>query len=370
MDLERESNLVREQLPPTTPSLEKKANSEELHSIGFYASRLIKTLPKEIFRPYGWRVLHAAGWLGLLITSLFLTTLPIFWGIKLGLSLLAGYAVGALGFFAHEVCHGSVVRGRRAQDVLSFIAFTPWFITPTFWRYWHNQLHHGNTQAIITDPDAFPTMKIFKHSKFMQLMYPFTPGSGYLRSYLYLFFWFSFHVLVAQTYLRFRNSVYDKLDHKRVTLEMIAQLAIWGSFLALLGTENLFWTFIIPFLTQNYFVMSYIATNHNLSPLTRINDPLVNSLTVTNWSWLESLHLNFGYHVEHHLFPGVSGVHAKVIHEALKKEFPDRFLYMPKTEAMRRLYKTPRIYKNSKTLIHPYTGEIHPTISRIDQPIL
>ena len=48
-------------------------------------------------------------------------------------------------------------------------------------------------------------------------------------------------------------------------------------------------------------------------PLTEVNDPLANTLSVTAPRWLERLHLQFGYHVEHHLFPMVSGRHAPAI---------------------------------------------------------
>lgn len=275
-------------------------------------------------------------------------------------SVIAGFSLGALAFFAHEVLHGSVVRNRKAQDILGFFGFMPFFISPTFWRMWHNQLHHGNTQAIITDPDAFPTLKIFRHSKFMRFMFPFTPGSGYKRSYLYFFFWFSFHILVAQFYLRFRNSQFKNLNHRRVTIEMFMQMGIWLGFLAWLGPANLIWTLVIPFMFQNYLCMSYIATNHNLNPLTRVNDPLKNSLSVTNHRALELLHLNFGYHVEHHIFPSINGAYTKKLHFILRREFGSAYLFMKKNRAVKKLYATARIYKNSKTLINPETSQTYP----------
>ncbi|HEX4923568.1 MAG TPA: fatty acid desaturase, partial [Bdellovibrionales bacterium] len=148
------------------------------------------------------------------------------------------------------------------------------------------------------------------------------------------------------------------------TVEMIAQVAIWVGLLMLFGPSQLVFTLLIPFFAQNYFAMSYIATNHNLSPLTRVNDPLVNSLTVTNNPVLEFIALNFGYHVEHHIFPMINGIHTKKIHKLLKKHFPDEFIYMPKWQAIRQLYRTARIYKNSTTLMNPETGATYPTLSK------
>lgn len=340
-----------------------EADAEALRPFTFYASHLRALMPKEMFELAPLRVgffltyfgLAAAGFAAFMLMDLT-------WPIKLALAVVIGFCYGGLGFTAHEVLHGSVVRNKTLQDIIAFFSFMPFFISPTFWRYWHNQLHHGKTQSLISDPDAFPLMRVFKNSKFIQRMFPFTPGSGHLRSYTYFFFWFSFHVFVAQTYLRFRNSLFDRLDHKRTTWEMSAQIAIMATVIYLAGLENILYTFFIPLWVQNYFVMSYIATNHNLNPLTRVNDPLVNSLTVTSVPAFEWIQLNFGYHVEHHVFPAMSPRHSKHVHELLKKEFPKEYTYMPKWKAMGLLYKTARIYKDSKTLYNPETGKSYPTI--------
>lgn len=348
----------------TVDSVKGLTASENLKPQSFYAQTLYKKLPPEVFEPVLLRFLWMIGYMAVAAAlALGIKYGDFHWTIKALFGVGLGLCYGPLGFLAHELMHGSITRNRKTQNFFGFFCFMPFFISPTFWRFWHNQLHHGKTQAIIADPDAFPTLKIFKHSRFMQAMFPYTPGSGHKRSYTYLFFWFSFHVFVAQVYLRFRNSLYDTLNHRRVSLELGGQILVWLAILTFLGPENLLWTFVIPFLTQNYFVMSYIATNHNLSPLTKINDPLVNSLTVTNPAWMEFLHLDFGYHVEHHIFPTINGLHAKKIHRLLKEEFPERFQVMPKFKAVRLLYQTARIYKNSSTLIHPKTLQTYTTLS-------
>ena len=108
--------------------------------------------------------------------------------------------------------------------------------------------------------------------------------------------------------------------------------------------------------------MSYISTNHNISPLTKLNDPLVNSLTVTTNPINDFFHLSFGYHVEHHIFPRMSGAYTKKVHLELKKQFPDTYQFMNKWDALKLLYKTPRIYKNSTTLVNPKTLETFKTL--------
>ena len=74
------------------------------------------------------------------------------------------------------------------------------------------------------------------------------------------------------------------------------------------------------------------------------------------------MHLNFGYHVEHHLFPSMNPRHAKAVHRLLKKHYPDTYQVMPKWQAMKELYRTARIYKNHNELIHPLSLEVFATL--------
>lgn len=330
---------------------------------GFYRQAVLKNLDPEIFRPNRMRLVSYFFYLALgLIAVAAVVQLSPAWPIKLLCGITIGVCTGLLGLLTHEISHGTVVKSPRLQYWLSFFGMQPFLITPTFWKATHNRMHHGKTQKLIEDPDAFPNLRIFRHSKFLQGVFRFTPGSGYKRSYLYFGFWMSFNYLVAQLYFRFRHRIYDSVDHRAVNLELAAQILIAIGFLAITGPSLWLWVFIIPTIVQNYLVMSYISTNHNLSPLTSENNPLVNSLTVTNHPLLEALHLNFGYHVEHHLFPNVNPKHAKLIHFELKTQFPADYKFMPKWKAIRALYRTSRIYKNSNTLVHPETGETFPTL--------
>jgi fatty acid desaturase len=350
--------------PVATPQpVDSKANEPELRNVGYYRREVMPRLGPEVFLPnpgrLGWYSVCALGAIGGYAAVVFLD-LP--WYLNLACAIMIGLANGTMGFIVHELLHGSVTKNQKIQEVLGFFGLFPFLLSPTYWKYNHNKLHHGKTQAILRDPDAFPTLRIYKSSKFIQFMFPFTPGSGKKRSLLYFFFWFSFHNLVSQVWMRFRNGQYDGMNQRRATIELAAQFAIMVTFLAIAGPANWIYVLVIPFALQNYLLMSYISTNHNLSPLTSENDPLVNSLSVTNHPALEWLNLNFGYHVEHHLFPTVSGKHTKKIHFVLAELYPQTYKCMPKGEAMRRLYSTARIYKNSKQLVHPETHEVFETI--------
>jgi fatty acid desaturase len=354
-------------LPATTamaPELQTDGEAtERFRSVGFYRKALSADLSPGIFKPYPLRLLwYTACCMGAIFGFVAIVSFDLAWPLKLLCGVLIGLCNGTLGFICHEILHGSVIKNQRAQSVLSFFGSMPFLISPTYWRFSHNRLHHGKTQALIRDPDAFPNLRIFKSSPFMKFMFPYTPGSGHRRSSIYFFFWFSFHNLVAQIYMRFRNNIYEDMNHKRASLELAGQALIFLSLFIYAGPANWLWAFVVPLALQNYLLMSYISTNHNLSPLTAKNDPLINSLSVTNHPVIEFLNLNFGYHVEHHIFPSVSGQHIKAVHHELIKQFPKSYQVMPKWKAMRALYASPRIYKNASELVHPRTLKTYPTL--------
>jgi hypothetical protein len=82
-------------------------------------------------------------------------------------------------------------------------------------------LHHGNTQLILKDPDAFPTLSVYKRSKFMRVVFELAPGSKNLLSYFYFFYWFSFQAFLNQAHHRFGHKMWATMNHKRVTWEFI-----------------------------------------------------------------------------------------------------------------------------------------------------
>jgi fatty acid desaturase len=357
-----EQDLIMQAAPPSTLNLATE-QGPKFKSVGYYRQVLSENLSPEIFKPHPSRLVWYFASISISVTLLLtIVNAHLSWPLKLLCALGIGFCNGTLGFTSHEILHGSVIKNQRAQMILAFFGSLPFFVSPTFWKFWHNRLHHGKTQQLIRDPDAFPNMRIYKTSKFTQRIFPFTPGSGHKRSSAYFFFWFSFHNFISQIYFRFRNSIFDGINQTRVSIEFSAQIILAAGILYYAGPSNWLWVFVIPLFIQNYMLMSYISTNHNLSPLTSDNDPLVNSLTVTNNPIIEFLNLNFGYHVEHHIFPTMSSRHVKLVHHELLKRFPDSYKVMPKWKAMKALYSTARIYKNSRELINPNTLKTYPTI--------
>ncbi|MBA3501232.1 MAG: fatty acid desaturase, partial [Deltaproteobacteria bacterium] len=98
------------------------------------------------------------------------------------------------------------------------------------------------------------------------------------------------------------------------------------------------------------------------SPRVEVNDPLVSGLSVTAPRWVEWLTLQFGYHVEHHLFPAVSSRHARKIREEIRARWPERYQSMSLPAALLALHRTARIYKDDVTLVDPMTGREYATL--------
>jgi len=99
------------------------------------------------------------------------------------------------------------------------------------------------------------------------------------------------------------------------------------------------------------------------SSATEDNEPLVGALSVTAPRWVERLTLDFGYHVEHHLFPALSARHARSIRCAIVALWPERYQSMPIGTALRRVFATGRVYRDAVTLVDPRTGGLWPTLA-------
>ena len=98
-------------------------------------------------------------------------------------------------------------------------------------------------------------------------------------------------------------------------------------------------------------IIFYIYTNHLVCRMTEINDPLVNSLSLRVPRIFDLLHLNFSYHAEHHIFPGLNSDYYPVLQQLISIHYPERMDYLVNAqEAWRLLLQTPRHYRDETTL--------------------
>jgi fatty acid desaturase len=303
------------------------------------------------------------------LATLVLTGQPPWW-VALLCGLLIGHSWGCLGFLAHETLHHAVVGNRTAERVLSYCAFLPFCTSPTLWIAWHNQAHHGYTGHLLGDPDQYGTVSVWKKNPYLQRLEAIAPGSGSWASWFFLPTGFTVQAWVVLLVQSTPKGFYRRISRRTVWLETGSMIALWLVWLALIGPYNFLFLALVPMAASNAVMMSYIATNHHLSSLTSSNDPLVNALSVRNPRWIEALHLQFGYHVEHHIFPTMSAVHAPRVREVLRRLYGDRYLSLPHGRALRLLYTRPRLHRDADTLIDPRSGDVYRTLAagQLDMP--
>lgn len=329
-----------------------------LRPTSFYARQLQPTLPEQTFRPahsrLWWLLVHLCI-IALGIVSLAARWVP--WLAAGGVSLLIGASFAGLTFLAHETLHGAVVRGRRMRRLVGTIGFLPFLISPRLWIAWHNRVHHANTNHAGVDPDAYPTLEEYQKHRLLRIVTDHLgPGGRRPNGVLSLLIGFS----IQSGHMLLGAKAYGLLSARQrriaVTETGLAAVA-WLSLGVFTGWSTFLFGYALPLLVANATVMAFILTNHSLSPLSDVNDPLFNSLSVRVPRWAEWWTMRFGFHVEHHLFPWMSSRHAPLVRSLILERWPERYQSMPIGRALLALHRTGRVYKDATTLTDRLGGE-------------
>lgn len=347
---------------------ESSSTSIELMSLAAYARQVRPRLPEGAFAPARaralWIPVHYAI-IALLSWALASGRVP--WPAWPVVSLVIGCSMAGVTFVAHEALHGGVLRGRVLVRVIGWLGFLPFCISPQLWMAWHNRVHHNHCGKPGVDPDMYPTLEEYRSHRSARVMADYF-GLGRRRIGGIASLLFGLTGQSVQVMFRARRiGMLTPRLHRRAIVEAVMAVAVWATVAALVGGTAFVFVYLLPLIVANTIVMTFIMTNHNLSPLSTVNDPLVNSLSVTLPRVLEWLTLDFGFHVEHHLFPAMSHRQGRVVREVLRVQFPERYQSMPLGEAIRRLHHTARVYRDHTTLIDPSTGETWPTLMPRDR---
>ncbi len=275
------------------------------------------------------------------------------WYICLALGLVMGQCFAAMGFLAHEVLHGSVVKSKGLQYFLGYLGFGPMLVSPSLWRVWHNQVHHGKTNMGNSDPDSFGTVSRYEKAPSTRFVAKLAPGSRHWASAFFFAYWFTFHgQIVLWIQAKYMRS-FARFNRRRAVIDSAVCLALWITVGVLAGPFYAIFAVLVPIVFTNAIVMGYIATNHFMRPMTESNDPIENSMSVTSPAIIDRLHFNFSHHVEHHLFPMMSAKNAPTVRTWLKENEGDRYVSPSHVKAFIHLYRTPRVYLDATTLVNP-----------------
>lgn len=322
--------------------------SQELRSAADYARTIRPLLPKDAFRAdprHAWRIaLH----LGLFVSAIvLLRELPL-WTAPLW-SIVAGHSIACLGFLAHDVSHGCVVRNRLATRLLELALFGLNAIPPTVWRRVHNQSHHAETNTP-EDPDrAFLECERSRSTEiYARIFYP-GRHSRWWRPLVFLHFVAYILRNTVASLLPEGNKpavvpsvpTYTVGQRAAILLELLWILLIQaGVWICVSGDLPRFlWASPVALLIASSVIMAYVFTNHFLNPLCEHSDPVAGSTSVIVPKWIDWMHDHFSYHTEHHLFPGMSPKHFPEVSRFLQEHFSDRYRRISFAEAWRRLWE-------------------------------
>lgn len=281
--------------------------------------------------------------------------------LYLPLTIIMGNSIIVLLFSSHALMHGSVIKNPRLIHWIGFLGLALWWMPPTLWKAVHNREHHGKTNSL-ADPDRnYLSKQSNTWGKWIQ--HQFVPSSEVNLICL------AIGMSTAWGIHGFRNLtsvlLFNRKDVNYVpaafTVSVRERWAIAQEFLLIVMLHLSIMTYLSfdPIkLVLSYFLpigigyagaMFYIFTNHMLCQLTSINDPLINSVSLKVPKLLDVLHLNFSYHTEHHIFPGINSDYYPAVQKLLQTYYPQRLNLLEVGEVWRLLMQTPRHHHNDTT---------------------
>ncbi|MGE0401315.1 MAG: fatty acid desaturase [Kofleriaceae bacterium] len=336
--------------------------SAPLYPQARYVNELRSSLRPEVFEPSRGPLLMVVVHVAVIVVAILaLANSWVPWFVVPALTVAIGISFSCLTFIGHEGMHGAILRSRRGKYLLGLVGFLPFMLSPRLWAGWHGRVHHANANRP-DDPDMYPTLAEYRASPRIRFFVDaFSLGGRRWRGVLSLVLGFTVQS-AHQLFVANKRGFLSKQQHRLAIAESVAAVALWATVAALIGFVPFVFGFVLPLVIANMIVMAFILTNHSLSPLVPVNDPLITGLSVTAPRWIEWLTLNFGFHVEHHVFPAMSSRHAREVRELVRERWPERYQSMTIGQALGELHRTARVYKDATTLIDPKTMVEYPVL--------
>ena len=281
--------------------------------------------------------------------------------LYLPLTLIMGNSVIVLLFSTHDLLHSRTISHPLLRRAISLLGLALLWTPPTFWKAVHNREHHSKTNSLY-DPDRNYLGEQPKNwGKWIQNL--FVPSAEVHPLWLavgmgYAWGVHTFRNLTSVLLFNQAEAAYPVVafkvsakERRAIAVEFAIILAIHLSILSYLGLHpvKLILGYFLPIWIGYSGVMFYIYTNHMLCRMTDVNDPLINSISIRVPQIFDLLHLNFSYHTEHHIFPGVNSDYYPVVQAFLQAKYPDRFNLLDAGKAWQLMLQTPRHYKDENT---------------------
>ncbi|WP_254938335.1 fatty acid desaturase [Cyanobium sp. Morenito 9A2] len=284
------------------------------------------------------------------------------WPAFLPFAMIMGNAVVVLLFATHDLLHGRSLKGRSWRRLVGLAGLAVLWMPPTLWQAVHNREHHGHTNAL-ADPDrGYLEQQPRGWGKAIQHL--FVPSTQVRKPWLLVGLSSSWGVhnlrLLLSVLVRNDGSSQgpagfrvSRTERRAIALELalIAALHLGVVLWLDLDPIKVLLGYFLPIWIGYGIAIAYIFTNHMLCPLSEVNDPLSNSLSLKMPWFIDLLHLNFSHHTEHHLFPDLNSSHYPLVRKLLIEQYGERYQLVEGQRAWSLLMATPRFYRNATTLV-------------------
>ncbi|MBW4692934.1 MAG: fatty acid desaturase [Lyngbya sp. HA4199-MV5] len=351
-----------------------------------YAKKLRPLLPEEAFLPDRSKILILMINVMILVLGWAIASYLDRWTwyllpLYLPLAVLMGNSVVVLLFSTHDLMHSSAIRSPHLRRAISLLGLTLLWMPPTLWKVVHNREHHNHTNSV-ADPDRnylhqqpntwgkwiqdqfVPSLEV--HPLGLVLGMGTAWGVHTFRNLTSVLFFNHKDV----TYVPAAFTVSPK-EKAAIVGELFVVISLHFSVLYYLQFHplKLVLAYFLPISLGYAGVMFYIYTNHMLSRMTNVNDPLVNSISLRVPTVFDRLHFNFSYHTEHHIFPGLNSDYYPHVQRLIQEHYPARSHYvLGAGEAWRLLLQTPRHYQDETTFT-TWSGKTSMTCPLESQPL-
>ena len=331
-----------------------------------YAKKLRPLLPSEAFLPDRDKV-----WILLINVMIMIVGWAIasyldrwswyYLWLYLPIAVIMGNSVIVLLFSTHDLLHSSAISNPWLRRVISLFGLTMLWMPPTLWKAVHNREHHNKTNSE-QDPDrSFLSSQPNNWGKWIQNA--FIPSSevnpiGLVVGMAHSWGIHTFRNLTSVLFFNNRSAQYpvvafsiSEKERTAIALELLAIIGLHLIIILSLGFSpiKLLFSYFLPIWIGYSGLIFYIFTNHLLCRMTDKNDVLVNSLSIRVPKIFDVLHINFSYHTEHHIFPGMNPSYYPMVQELLLIHYSDQFNLMDADKAWKLMLETPRHYLDETT---------------------
>lgn len=270
-------------------------------------------------------------------------------------AFLLGLCHLSLGFIAHDVTHGSVVRGKLARSVIESLLWGMNATSAAAWIVNHNRIHHQHTNGrhdsfrYFAKSEASPATGLYsllflpnRHLPWNPLVFQIYAVQIWMHTLGVAFGGGRKHGAIGPiTNLGVYSTGHRVRLYAELVLIVLLQLLVFGA----VGGDwhKYLWAGPVALSVASTGASAYLFTQHSLHRLVEEDDPLMTtSLRLPRW--VDVLHSNHSHHTAHHLFPGMRSDVYPLVTQLMQRDHPRSVHVLRFVECWKLLFRN-RVYK-------------------------